>query len=218
MEPVAETNPVYIALDFEVAGPRLSCHSTLSVGAALVTRTPRNFSRYVVDGDVFYAELKPISLEADVDAMRVGCSQLRCLEAKGRTDPRYNVTHAQFDPRAVLELLEHEGEEPEVVIKNFRHWIDEVAAGRPIIGVTDTVFFDGGHAHYNFGQYHPGPSPFGYAGLDLTSMYRGMVRRADACLSELDVPAPAKLHRADHDAVFLAERARIVLYDILGWS
>ena len=218
MERSIAANPVYIALHFEAAGPRLSHHSTLSIGAALVAPRSRTFSQYVVDGDVFYAELKPISLEVDIDAMRIGCSHLRCLETKRRTDSRFDVTHPNFDPLATLDLLDREGEEPEVVMKNFCRWIEELATGRPVVGVTDTVFFDGGHLNYHFGQYYESPSPFGWAGLDLTSLYRGFTRRVDASLSELKATVPVKPRRADHDAVLLAERTRIVLYDLLNWA
>lgn len=218
MEPDLIQPPVYIALDVEGAGHRLNHHSTLSIGAALVTRTPRTFDEYQAAHHVFYTELKPISLAADIEAMRVGCLHLICLETKRYEDPRFDPEHANFDPTAVLDLLDKVGEEPEQAMKRFREWISAVSAGRAVIGVTDTVFFDGGHISYNFGEYSENLSPFGWSGLDLDSVYRGYTGRAEASLKELALPKPIKAHRADHDAVYLAERARVLLYEKMGWA
>jgi DNA polymerase III epsilon subunit-like protein len=213
-----ELPPLYITLDVEAAGHRLGHHSTLSIGAAVVSRTPRTFDEYTAAGHIFYTELKPIDRAADMEAMRIGCLHLICLEDKRRTDPRFDPEHAEFDPVAVLELLDEVGEEPEHAVQRFREWIQTVSAGRPVVGITDTVFFDGGHINYAFGQYSEPVSPFGWAGLDLDSVYRGYAGRADASLKELDLPKPLKLHRADHDAAYLAERARVVLYEKMGWK
>lgn len=210
--------PVYIALDVEAAGHRLNHHATISIGAALVTRTARTFDQYEAAGHVFYAELKPITREFEIEAMRVGCLHLKCLEGMRAHDLRYDPTHEKFDPRLVLDLLDRVGEDPKNAMDRFRTWIDTVRDDHPSIGVTDTVFFDGGHISYNFGAYSEKLSPFGWSGIDLDSLYRGYMRRADASLKELTIPKPIKAHRADHDAVFLAERTRHVLYELLNWS
>lgn len=138
-----EHNVVHITLDVEAAGGELSRHSTLSIGACVVTREALTFEEYFTRGQVFYTELQPASLIADLDAMRVGCSQLVCLEEKRLTDPRFDVASQEFDPVAVLEHMQKVCEDPVAAIERFSRWITEVCAGKKCIGVTDTVFFDG---------------------------------------------------------------------------
>lgn len=211
-----EHHVVHIALDVEAAGGQLSRHSTLSIGACVVTREPLSFEDYFSQGLVFYTELQPSSLVADLDAMRVGCSQLVCLEEKRLVDPRFDVAHQEFDPVAVLEYMQKVCENPVAAMERFSRWVADACKGKKCIGVTDTVFFDGGHINYCFGQTNT-ISPFGWAGLDLDSVYRGYCKRADASLKEFDVvDHRLKPHRADHDAVFLAERARRLLYEKMG--
>ena len=194
METVPNRPPSRIAIDFEAAGSRLSRQATLSIGAVLVPRDrQRSFAEFEAAGQVFYAELKPISPSFQIEAMRVGCLHLECLAELRATDPRYDPTHEAFEPELVIKLLDRVGEHPRAAVERFRAWIHTVTDGNPnIVGVTDTVIADGGHLNFNFGAFSDEPSPFGWSGLDLDSTYRGFRQRADASLKELPVAEPEK--------------------------
>lgn len=208
----------HITLDVEAAGSRLGEHGTLSLGACAVSRERLSFAEYARRGLVFYAELRPISLAFEIEAMRVGCSKLMCIEERRRRDPRYDPTHEAFDPALVLSFMNEYCESRDEALARFAAWIERVSAGRRVIGITDTVFFDGGHVHLCFGMHLNRLSPFGWSGLDLDSLYRGYAGRADANLRELGVPDTREHpHRADHDAVFLAHLAHELLYVRMGW-
>ncbi|MBI4120829.1 MAG: hypothetical protein HY457_01040 [Parcubacteria group bacterium] len=209
---------VYIANDVEAAGGLLGVHPTLSLGACVVTREPLTYKEYADKGLVFYAELKPTSLAFNLAAMRVGCLHLACLEGLRETDSRYDPTHDDFNPGLVLELMQKVCEEPASALHRFSEWVEKVSEGNPVEGVTDTVFFDSGRINLCFGVHMERISPFGWAGLDLSSLYRGYVKKPDVKLKGLNLPdTREKPHRADHDAVLLAQLARVLLYEKLGW-
>ncbi len=209
---------VYIVNDIEAAGNLLGVHPTLSLGACVVAREPLTYEEYRDKGLIFYAEIKPTSLSFELEAMRIGCSHLVCLEGIKTMDPRYNPTHQNFRPDLVLKRMQAVCEDPVSALNRFWEWVERVGEGKSIEGVTDTVFFDSGHIDLCFGVYAKRVSPFGWKGLDLNSLYRGYAKRADARLRELNVPdTRQKPHRADHDAVFLAQIARVLLYEKLGW-
>ena len=209
---------IYIATDVEAAGTLLGIHPTLSLGACVVTKELLCFEEYVNQGLVFYAELKPYSDQFDISAMRVGCSHLICLKKLRWSDARYDPKSPIFNPLLVLQKMQSDCEEPRLALQRFATWVRGVRNGQNVEGVTDTVFFDSGHINLGFGQHAKSPSPFGHKGIDLTSLYKGHTGRSNARLSELSVPDERKRpHRADHDAVYLAQEARVLLYEILHW-
>lgn len=209
---------LYIANDVESAGGKLGIHSTLSIGAAVITPEKIAFDDYWNRGLVFYIELSPESFAHDLKAMRVGCSQLMCLEKIKLKDPRFDSASSQFNPTEVLKLMENSCELVGSAMDRFATWVESIRKGEDkVIGVTDTVFFDGGRIDLCFGRYH-GQSPYGWNGLDLDSVYRGYMRNAHASLKELGIPDErTKPHRADHDAVQLAQIGRVLLYEKMGW-
>ena len=55
-------------------------------------------------------------------------------------------------------------------------------------------------------------------GLDLDSIYRGYAQRSDANLKELGVPDQREYpHRADEDAIYLAQVGRELLFEKMKW-
>ena len=206
---------IYIANDVESAGGKLGVHSSLSIGAAVVTPESIPFEEYWSRGLVFYAELKPDSLIYDEEAMRVGCLHLICLDNIKKEDPRFDATSPKFSSYDVLTWMQENCEMPAIAISRFVHWIESFRnVNDRIRGITDTVFFDGGRIDSLFGRWHHGNSPYGWSGLDLDSVYRGYMRDRRARLEELGVPDErTKPHRADHDAVYLAQQARVLLYE-----
>ncbi len=210
---------LYIANDVESAGGKLGIHSTLSFGAAVITAEKITFADYWERGLVFYTELRPDPSAYDLEAMNVSCSQLICLEEVKLKDPQFDSTSPQFDPTEVLRLMENNCEEPLSAMKRFNSWIKNIRNGEEkIVGVTDAVFFGGSRIDLCFGLFYQGKSPYGWSGLDLDSVYRGYVRDAQASLKNLGVPDERKKpHRADHDAVSLAQVARVLLFEKMGW-
>lgn len=207
-----------ISLDTEAAGHNPYRHSTLSIGTCLITRDKPSFAERVERGLVFYAEIKPHSLECTEAAMRVGCSQLQCLEEIRRQDPRYDTKHAEFDPNLVLRHMQNVCEEPSMAMERFRAWIERVRNANEVEGVVDTVFWDSVYINLCFGIYSSAPSPFGWKGLDIQSLYQGYTKKAGADLRELGlVDNREKPHRADHDAAFLADIAHELIFNKLGW-
>lgn len=198
---------LYVAFDVEAAGPHLGVHSTLSVGACAVVRDALNFREYCEKGLVFYAELKPASRAFDEKALRVGSSELVCLEdvpSEGKS----------FDGAAVLEHMAAVCEEPTAAAIRFRAWLESVSGGRPVIPLVDTVFFDSCRVSL---WLHVEGFSLGHSGRDLKSVYQGFAGRANARLKELHVPRNAKPHRADYDAVELAQKARVLLFEKMRW-
>lgn len=206
---------IYIANDVESAGGKLGVHSTLSIGAAVVTPEKITFGEYWEKGLVFYAELQPHSSTYDIEAIRVGCSQLICLENIKIMDSRFDSASPHFDPERVMNRMKQNCELPVLAMHRFRKWIENIKKeAEKIVGVTDTVFFDGGRIDLLLSHFYHGVSPYGWSGLDLDSVYRGYMRNKRASLKTLGVPDErTKPHRADHDAVFLAQQARVLLYE-----
>lgn len=209
---------LYITNDVEAAGHRLGVHSTLSMGACVVTDEQLTFNEASLKGLVFYAELQPITFVYEIEAMRVGCLHLACLEEIRKTDPRYDPTHAKFSPALVLELMSATCESPGSAVRRFYEWVEQLRGSREVEAVTDTVFFDSGHFNLNFGQNSSVRSPYEWRGLDLSSMYRGFTADQNARLSGLGVVDDRlKPHRADHDAHYLARVARKLFVEELHW-
>ncbi len=211
---------LYIANDVESAGGKLGIHSTLSFGSAVIRRIPIAFDEYWEKDLVFYAELQPHSLTFDIEAMRVACSQLICLENIKIKDRRFDSKSPDFDPERVLNLMKSHCELPVLAMHRFKKWIEGIKReDEKIVGVTDTVFFDGGRIDLLFSHFYNGQSPYGWSGLDLDSIYRGYMHDANVSLKTLGVPDERmKPHRADQDAVFLAQQGRVLLCEKMGWS
>ncbi len=209
----------YIALDVEVAGNRLGYHTTLSIGACLITHDLPKFETARERGMIFYTELKPQSLSYVTEAMKVGCLYLKCLDEIREQDSRYNPLSEDFQPKLVLQLMQDRCEEPIVATDRFQQWIKSIAGSNKIEGVTDTIFFDGGRVDLCFGVNSTSMSPFGWTGLDLDSLYRGYTGIENSKLSELDLPDNRiKPHKADHDAHFLAQLAQELFFNKMGWK
>ncbi len=209
-----ERNTLFIANDVETSGPKLGVHSILSWGAALVTQEELTFRERSNRGLVFYTELKPDPHAAfDRESMKVGCSHLEVLKVLRREYPAYNPESSDFDPKLVLNLLADVGEDQAAAVSRFLDWVQRWKDNRPVVGVADTVFFDSGFINLLLGKHlHNQPSPYGHSGLDLDSFYRGYAKRGDANLKELMSDDRDKPHRADHDAVYLAQQARVLIY------
>ena len=108
----------YISFDVEASGPTPGKYSMLSLGACIVGDTSVQF----------YREIKPISKNFVLEAMRVGALGLRCLDdLKGQEE--YDPKSKNFNPAKVLELLQEKGDAPEKVMAEYANWIKTNTAG-----------------------------------------------------------------------------------------
>ncbi len=209
---------VFIALDVEAAGDCLGLSPTISIGACVVTREDFGpFATHEQWGKTFYTELKIKADPCGVDseAMRVGCSELKCLETL-RKHPFFDTSNEAFNPTLVIKVLQELGEDPAAALKRFNAWLARVAGGRMIVGVTDAMPFDAAHVGLLFGLqgYR---SPFGWKGYHLPSMYEGHTGNQASRIKELVPDTREKPHRADHDAHYLAQLTRELFFNRLHW-
>lgn len=125
-------------------------------------------------------------------------------------------TTRNADPRALevtglsLDKLELEGLEPSVGMREFRDWVLDVAGrdSSPVF-VGFNAAFDWSFVNYYFHRYL-GENPFGFAALDIKSMYMGAVGSnwAQTRSSEIAAalhPTLTGNHDALQDAQYQAE-------------
>lgn len=125
------------------------------------------------------------------------------------------------DPKALeitglsLERLEREGLEPAVGMKKFKDWVmSRVDSDSTPVFVGFNAPFDWSFVNYYFHRYL-GENPFGFAALDIKSMYMGAVRSswAQTRSSQIAKALNPKLkgdHDALHDAQYQAELFRLI--------
>ncbi len=158
----------YFSVDIESAGPIPGKYSMLSVGACVVGAPDR----------AFYAELRPISMDAVPAALEV----------------------SQFD----LAQLAQTGESPVDVMNRFRTWIlAETQSFRPVfVGFNAT--YDWQFVNWYFHTFC-GDNPFGFGGVDIKSYHMGKCSLAwgDTTSSKLPTryqPETPQTHNALDDA------------------
>jgi len=172
-------NEVYLSVDVETSGPIPGEYSMLTIGACVVDDPDQGFT----------CEIKPISMNADPEA----------LEVTGLS----------------LERLAVEGATPQVAMKQFQDWIERVtrSGGLPIF-VGLNAPFDWSFVNYYFHRYL-GSNPFGFSALDIKALYMGATGSTwkDPRSSSMAARLPPKLkgaHQALHDAQYQAELFRLI--------
>lgn len=204
---------LYIVNDIETSGSLAGFHTILSWGACVVTEEPLSEDELRTRGMIYYDELKPITTNFEIEAMRVGCLGLRCLR-EFADNPRYDPRSPSFRPEWVLGALMLKGTGPELATLRFKEWVEEMEKknGRKAELVSDTTIFDPSHLSYYFTRFSRS-APYGYAGLDLDSYYRGFCKSRSASPKNLGVVDDRRVpHCAEDDAIFLAKIARELLY------
>lgn len=128
----------YVSVDVETSGPVPSKYSLLSIGACLVADPQCSF----------YVELRPLTMDAQPEALDV--SQLS------------------------LERLAQEGMTPEEALQQFESWLaDAVPAPKTPILVAFNAVFDWMFVADYFHRYL-GRNPFGHSALDIKALYMGL--------------------------------------------
>lgn len=137
----------------------------------------------------FTCELKPITLNADPKA----------LEVTGLS----------------LTRLQLEGLEPQQAMREFNQWLQSLTdTESDIVFVGFNAPFDWSFINYYFHRYL-GENPFGFAALDIKSMYMGATNstwrqtRSSEITKHLQ-PTLAGDHDALHDAQYQAELFRLI--------
>jgi ribonuclease T len=194
----------YIVIDVEASGPMPGKYSMLSIGAA-VPFEPRK---------VFYREIKPISMDYDMNAMRVGCLGLHCLEGLKNID-ELNPSHPSFDPKKALNILDINGITPRQAMKELNAFVRKTTVGyKPVLSAAPIVF-DGMFYFYYTNTYLPDePNPFGYSGEDVNSIYRGLKENTNAHINDMKLAETFGLkhtHNALDDAILEAKEFEEVL-------
>lgn len=128
---------IEISVDVETSGPIVGRHSMLALGACVVGDTARQFSCF----------LKPISVEAERDAMAVVGKPLTFFVA--------------------------EGTEPALACRSFADWVEDERRGARPVFVGFNAAFDWGFVNWYLLTYI-GSNPFGIAPLDIKSFYAGL--------------------------------------------
>lgn len=129
---------VYFSADVETDGPIPGPFSMLSFGLVLAgSFDGRSFSRPLHYSESFYRELRPISAEFQIDALRVnGLDRDRLLR---------------------------EGAPPGVAMTEAAKWVRAVAGhGRPIL-VAYPLSFDWSFLYWYFVRFSEGGSPFNHS-------------------------------------------------------
>jgi DNA polymerase III epsilon subunit-like protein len=173
----------YFCVDCEASGPVPPLYNLLSIGVCVVRKEA---DRHVLQ-DSLYLELKPIFPGFDEEAMAV-CGLDR---ARLRKDG--------VDPKQAMELL-----------RDFVLARNRGSEQRPIF-VGHNAVFDWSYVAYYYAHFGI-ENPFGYKGIDTKSLAMGVLGLAwrETSKENLEVllglppQDPARMHRADYDAVYQA--------------
>ncbi len=195
----------YISVDVEASGPVPGRYSMLSVGACLVD-----------DINVqFYRELKPVSFEFDLEALKVGSKGLHCLKSYSGElfGEELNPNCEKFNPNYVLNILDKEGVFPKEAMHDFEVWIKKNTKGdKPIIAAAP-ILFDGMYISWYFNSFL-GRNPFGFSGEDINSFSRGLNKNIDYSIKQLNMRNGELSHNALEDAVQQAKEFKYLLDSI----
>lgn len=140
-------NYIYVSVDVETSGDVPGVFSMLSVGAVAIKKDPV-MGEWLMFSE-FYTEMSPLP----------GAQwKEETVQAHGFSFERARA----FSP-------------PEVETVRFCDWLDRLANNgeNRLIFVSDNPIFDGGFVFYYLFRYC-GRCPFGWSGLSMTSIYKGM--------------------------------------------
>ena len=211
----SETKRIYFSADVEASGSNPRIFDMLALGICVVGRPELSF----------YDELRPVTREPsasagaprfDPAAMGVACLGLRLLKDKeGRfLQPEFDPKHERFNPELALQRICAAGAEAGAVMRRCDAWVRRTAGALTPVLVTDIQPFDGLFL-WHYWSLLPGENPFGWKGVNLDMLYRGIRKDMGAQLRDLGLAADEnELHNALHDALLHARLAERILDDV----
>lgn len=168
-----------------------------------------------------------LSVDVETSGPIPGEYSLLTIGACDVSDPKQTFSCAlkpitrNADPKALevtglcLDRLERDGLAPAVGMQEFKDWIVSAAGpdATPVF-VGFNAPFDWSFVNYYFHRYL-GENPFGFAALDIKSMYMGAARSSwaqtrSSQIAEALHPALKGDHDALHDAQYQAELFRLI--------
>lgn len=168
----------FISVDVETSGPIPGLYSLLSIGACIV-RSGEGQTLEDAAG-TFYCTLKPLE-EAGSDPAALAVAGLS------------------------LEDLARTGSSPEEAMGGVEEWVAAACAGGKPVFVGLNAAFDWSFVNYYFHRFL-GRNPFGFAALDIKSLYMGAVggswadTRSSRMVATLGISAGEASHHALEDA------------------
>jgi DNA polymerase III epsilon subunit-like protein len=168
-----------------------------------------------------------LSVDVETSGPIPGEYSLLTIGACNASDPQETFscelkpTTRNADPKALevtglsLDRLDRDGLEPAVGMQKFRDWVIRIAGpGATPVFVGFNAPFDWSFVNYYFHRYL-GKNPFGFAALDIKSMYMGAARSswAQTRSSQMAAALHPTLkgdHDALHDAQYQAELFRLI--------
>lgn len=195
---------IYLGSDVEASGPVPGKYSMLSFGVSVV------WDR----SNCFYRELKPTSMNYVLEAMKVGCLGLECLDGL-MGNPEYNPRSDLFKPELVLARLQEVGVDPAKAMADFVNWALTIADGRKPVLLFDTSGTDAMFIFYYIGNYYSVDKPLGHTGRDIASVYKGYKNDMYARLKQLKVRDDRIVkHCSRDDSKLIAKKAE-VLFELM---
>lgn len=186
---------VYFSADVETDGPIPGPYSMLSFALVFAgTFDGRKFCRPPTYEKVFYAELKPISDEFEIEALEVNGLDREKLKANGR--------------------------DPQIAMSEAHAWVKAVAGPEKPVLVAYPLSFDWAWLYWYFMRFSGVGSPFGHSQcFDLKTAFavKGHIPIGGAGRSripELLRPKHAHTHHAIDDAVAQAE----IFANVFEWG
>lgn len=166
----------FYSVDIETSGPIPGEYSMLSLGACVVTASE-------VKSETFARRFKPLSRNADPEALKVS--------------------------GLALDDLEREGTSPVEAMRDFADWVAHTTGEATPVFIGFNASFDWSFVNYYFHRFL-GHNPFGFAALDIKSFYMGIAgcawydTRSSAMIKVLN-PTRRSNHNALDDALAQAE-------------
>ncbi|MCH8519300.1 MAG: hypothetical protein LAT82_00930 [Nanoarchaeota archaeon] len=193
------TDKQYISFDIEASGPIPAKYSMLSLGACVV-------------GDIseqFYREIKPLNINFQDNALRIGCLELDLLKERG---DEFNSRSPLFNPKRTLELLMDEAQDPKLAMQEYRDWLSEVKSSKNAqVEAAAPIGFDRQFSNWYFHNFLD-ESPFGNRSEDMNSMYRGVIKDTSGTLKDITIDFKnQREHHALYDAICQAQLFEKVL-------
>ena len=162
---------IYVSVDVETSGDVPGLYSMISLGAVAIEKG-NGPGDWLMTSE-FYTEMSP----------------LPGAEWKKETERAHGIT--EQEARAF--------NCPEAEMARFVHWLDNLSnhGEHKLIFLSDNPIFDGGFVFYYLHRFCK-RCPFGWSGLSLTSLFKGL--KADLRANMRDLRKVAHNHNALQDA------------------